>query len=122
MALTQWNGSERNTICEYSFQLTETAEADLDDILGYMTNELANLIAAASFFHQLQDKIKETCQFPQSGSEIDNEYLPWPAIRFQMVGSYLFYYEADHKNKTIIILRIVYGPRNQEEIQMELKK
>ncbi|WP_317303117.1 type II toxin-antitoxin system RelE/ParE family toxin, partial [Acidaminococcus timonensis] len=81
-----------------------------------------NPIAAASFFHQLQDKIKETCQFPHSGSEINNEYLPWPAIRFQVVGSYLFYYEADHKNKTIIILRIVYGPRNQEEIQMELKK
>lgn len=122
MALTQWNGSGKNIICEYKFQLTQTAETDLDDILGYMTNELANPIAAASFFHQLQDKIRETCQFPHSGSEIDNEYLPWSAIRFQVVGSYLFYYEADHINKAIIILRIVYGPRNQEKIQEELKK
>lgn len=48
MALTQWNGSERNTICEYSFQLTKTAEADLDDILGYMTNELTNDVTPKS--------------------------------------------------------------------------
>lgn len=61
---------------KYGYHLTQKADADLDDIIGYITIELANPKAASDFLDKLQETIEETRVFPESGSLVSNEYLP----------------------------------------------
>ena len=106
--------------CEFGYRLTGKAEADLDNILPYVSVQLSNPQAAATFLEKLQDVISEACSFPESGSPVDNEFLPCKAIRKKQVGNYILYYFPDEKAETIYILRILYGRRNLDEILREM--
>ena len=106
--------------CEFGYRLTGKAEADLDGILSYMAVQLANSKAAAAFLDKLQDAISEACLSPESGSPVDNEFLPCKTIRKKLFGNYILYYFPDEKAETIYILRILYGRRNLDEILWEM--
>ena len=105
---------------ELRYQLTGKAEADLDEILSYMAVQLSNTQAAAAFLEKLQATISEACSFPESGSPVDNEFLPCKTIRKKQVGNYILYYFPDEKAETIYILRILYCRRNLDEILREM--
>lgn len=106
--------------CEFGYRLTGKAEADLDNILSYMAAQLSNPQAAAAFLEKLQDAISEACSFPESGSPVDNEFLPCKTIRKKRIGNYILYYFSDEKAEIIYILRILYGRRNLDEILREM--
>ena len=106
---------------KFKYQFTQRADADLDDIVGYMTVELSDSKAASDFVDKLQQAIEETRLFPKGGFPVDNEYLPNTEIRKKKVDSYVMYYLPDFEEKTIYILRIVYGKRNMDEILRQLE-
>ena len=106
--------------CEFGYRLTGKAEADLDGILSYMAVRLSNPQAAAAFLEKLQAAISEACLFPESGSPVDNAFLPCKTIRKKLFGNYILYYFPDEKAETIYILRILYGRRNLDEILREM--
>lgn len=105
---------------KWGYQLTQKADADLDDIVGYMAVELANSTAASDFVDKLQGAIEETRSFPKSGSLVINEFAPNAEVRKKLVGNYIVYYLPDFDEKMIFILRIVYGRRNVDEILRQL--
>lgn len=107
---------------KYGYHLTQKADADLDDIIGYITIELANPKAASDFLDKLQETIEETRVFPESGSLVSNEYLPVTGVRKKMVGNYIMYYLPDSTQKIISILRIIYGRRSMDEILKQIDK
>ena len=74
---------------EYTYLLTQKAEADLDGIVSYLSLELANAKAASDFMDKLQDVIEETLLFPLSGSLVNNEFLPDTEVRINVIGNYL---------------------------------
>ena len=81
---------------EYTYLLTQKAEADLDGIVSYLSLELANAKAASDFVGKLQDVIEETLLFPLSGSLVAEQHI-------------------------IYILRLIYGRRSVEEILRQLE-
>lgn len=101
---------------KWGFRLTMKAEADLDDIVSYIMLELSNPKAATDFMDKLQRIIEETRSFPESGSAVVNEFLSDMEIRKKLIGNYIMYYLPDFTEKTILILRIIYGRRNMDEI------
>ena len=74
---------------EYTYLLTQKAEADLDGIVSYLSLELANAKAASDFVGKLQGVIEETLLFPLSGSLVNNEFLPDTAVRKKVIGNYV---------------------------------
>ena len=108
---------------KYNYQFTQKAEADLDDIILYIARELSNPKVASDFMNKLQKVIEETRTFPNSGTLVVNDFLPDKEIRKKLVGNYVLYYFANFEEKTIYILRVVYGRRNMDEIlrQLDLK-
>ena len=46
---------------DFAYQLTEKAEADLDEIVSYIAVQLENPQAAAGFLNTLQNAIQEAC-------------------------------------------------------------
>lgn len=107
---------------EWRYYLTQKADDDLDNIIGYIAMELSNPKAASDFLDQLQEVIEEARSFPESGSPVVNEYLLDIEIRKKMVGNYIMYYLPDFEKEKILILRIVYGRRNMDEILRKLDR
>ena len=106
---------------EYTYLLTQKAEADLDNIVSYISLELSNAKAASDFVTKLQDSIAETLLFPLSGSPVNNAFLPDAAVRKKVIGNYVMYYLPDTAQHIIYILRLVYGRMNVEEILKQLE-
>lgn len=104
----------------FGFRLTEKAQADLDGIISYIAVELSNPEAASEFMDQLQKTIREAQDFPDSGSQVNNEYLPNGNVRRKLVGNYILYYLPEDAEKEIIVLRVIYSRRSIEEIQKYL--
>ena len=82
-------------VSEFSYQLTTKAEVDLDTIVSYIVVQLENPQAATGFLNKLQDAIQEACSFPESGSLVINEFLPYKGIRKKLVGNYIMYTDAE---------------------------
>lgn len=105
---------------DFAYQLTEKAEADLEEIVSYIAIQLENSQAAAGFLNALQNAIQEACSFPESGTLVVNDFLPQKTIRKKLVGNYIMYYFPNVNMETIYILRILYGRRNLDEILREM--
>lgn len=98
------------------YRFTSKAENDLDEILEYISSNLANPPAAKSFYEDLFSKIELICHFPESCEKISNKYVKINGVRKVLVNNYVVYYVYEPKEKLITIIRIVYGRRNLEEI------
>ena len=105
---------------KYQYHFTKKAKADLDEILSYISVELSNPEAAASFLKDLQAVLASICSVPKIGRIVENEFLPDREIRKSLVGNYVLYYLPDVAEMTIYILRILYGRRNLDELVREI--
>ena len=73
----------------YQYHFTKKAETDLDEILSYISIELSNPDAAASFLKDLQTVIDSICAIPKMGRIVENEFLPDREVRKSLVGNYM---------------------------------
>lgn len=105
---------------KWNYFFTRKAEGDLEDTVRYIAVELANPQAASDFADALQKNIDEICLFPKSGSLVANEFLANANVRKKSIGNYIMYYLPDFLKKRILVLRIVYGKRNIDEILRRL--
>ena len=105
---------------KYQYHFTKRAEADLEEILSYISIELSNPEAAASFLKDFLAVLTSICSVPKIGSIVKNEFLPNKEIRKSLVGNYVLYYLPDIKEKRIYVLRLLYGRRNLDELVREI--
>lgn len=104
---------------KFKYKLTAIAQADLDNIISYIAIHLSNPKAATDFADKLQKAIDDVRYFPESGSLVINDFLPTEGVRKKIIGNYIMYYFLDNASETILILRIVYGRRNVDEIMRQ---
>ena len=102
--------------CKYSYCFTEKAEQDFDEILRYISVDLANPTAAQNLGRKMFEQIDMVRAFPDSGTPADNEFLSDKSVRKLSVDNYIIYYKAYYDEKMISVIRIVYGKRNLDEI------
>ncbi len=100
----------------YDFVLTETAETDIDDAFMYISETLGNPDAASDLADELEKQIDKICKRPLTGKLVENDYLRRPDVRRFLVDNYIAYYILDEDNEVIVILRFVYGGRDQDKI------
>ena len=101
---------------QYSYVLTETAEADIEAAFDYIANELSNPEAASSFADELVEKLEEICRTPKSGRPVQNPYLKRDGVRRVLVKNYIAYYLIDDAGMKIVVLRVAYNRRDQDKI------
>ena len=105
---------------KYDYDFTEIAEADIDETLSYIEEDLSNPDAASAFADALQDKLEEICKNPKAGRPVENPFLKRDDVRRFLVENYVAYYIIDDENSRIIILRVVYGKRDQNRILKDI--
>ena len=70
---------------EYGYRFARQAAADVTGIVDYLAGDLANPTAAASFKKSLMECLDTLRMFPQSGSLVQNGYVPQTGIREKLV-------------------------------------
>ncbi len=101
---------------QFTYRFTKVAEADIDETLSYITNRLGNPDAATDFADELEEKLGKLCKSPKTGKLVENEFLVRRDVRRILVKNYIAYYVVDERSHSIVILRVVYGRRNQDNI------
>lgn len=99
------------------FVLTRQAQQDLSEIAEYLAEE--NGLDTAE---HVVEKIRETFRFlaeRPGGGHVREDLSDDPAVKFWAVYSYLIAYE--HDERPLVIVCIVHGSRDPDEIQRHLR-
>lgn len=100
----------------YSVYFTKVAMNDLDEIYRYISEELFAENAATDLLKKIEDCIKRLSVFPYYGSHLADEYLRSKEYRKLIVGSYIVFYIVNERTKQVVIMRILYGKREYENL------
>ena len=91
---------------------TQTAHADVADIVGYMAEALRNPGAATSFLDQLEDRVAGIEANPLSCEFSRDPILRQRGYRRATLGSHLLLYTFDEQREAILTARVFYGGRD----------
>lgn len=98
----------------YKISFSPEAVDDLKEIKQYIKDELCNEQAAKNTVAKILKKVKMLSDFPESGSSLsaiigfDTDY------RYLICDNYIAFYRIE--NKSVLLLRILYGRRNYMQI------
>ena len=98
----------------YQIYYSDKARNDLRSIYEYITYELLVPDTAANQIRSITQAARSLEEMPLRYSVYDAQ--PWKSIgiRTNTVGNNLLFYLVSEKEKTVNIVRIIYGARNLE--------
>lgn len=100
----------------YKLIVSKDAYEDLAGIVGYIANELHNRKAAAGFLDEVEERYKRVADNPHIYALCHDARLERMGYRKIVIKNYLVLYRVDEKQKTLYIVRIVYGGRDYPEL------
>lgn len=105
---------------EFTYHLTDIAQEDFDNLIGYMVEKLCNPEAAIAFADDIESALENLCSFPLKGLLVDNPYLPVKNVRMLVVRQYNIYYLSNEEEKIITVIRIGHSLQDQERLLKEV--
>lgn len=97
---------------KYKLLITKPAENDLKDILDYISKELSSPIAAKDFLDAVFLCYERLEDNPFIYSICDSDRLKNKSYRKAVIKNYVLIYRVDENNKTVYIMRLIYGRRD----------
>ncbi|HLQ98616.1 MAG TPA: type II toxin-antitoxin system RelE/ParE family toxin [Candidatus Dormibacteraeota bacterium] len=101
---------------DYSVHFTKLAMNDLDDIFRYISEKLFAEGSATRLLDRLESSIMQLKEFPKLGNRLTDEYLRIKGYRRVIVDSYIIFYIVSDERKEVIIMRVLYGKRQYEDL------
>ncbi|MDR3601502.1 MAG: type II toxin-antitoxin system RelE/ParE family toxin [Desulfosporosinus sp.] len=96
----------------YSVHISELAESDLKEIGRYIVEELLEPTLALKLVDKIGDAALSLEEMPQRNALVADERLSTAGIRKLLVDNYIIYYIISEKEKTVMVIRILYGRRD----------
>ena len=96
----------------YKLILTELAYQDLDKIVSYIAEELANPIAAGDFLDEVDKCYAYLKSNPLMYAKCQDVRLESEGYRKAVIKNYLLVYKVTESNKTVSVLRFFYGAQD----------
>ena len=96
---------------KYSIVLTEAAQADLSEIFKYIAVELQSVQNANSQLSRIEKAIASLDQMPERYRIYDKKNWRRRNMRIVPVDNYLVFYVPNQENRTVTVMRIMYGGR-----------
>jgi len=107
---------------KYSLNITDIAEEDILSSVRYIANELKNSIAANNLLDEIEKYEKILEETPGIYPSVHDEYLAEQGLRFVTIKNFLLFFTIDKKNKTVNIIRFLYGRRDWKNILKNKKR
>lgn len=98
----------------YRLKIFPLAQADLDGIFAYISDELKNPTAAINQIDDFEKAFENICAFPESCPLIENEYVNDKTLRKLIVNNYIAFFRI--KDSEIQVVRVLYGMRNYQTL------
>lgn len=100
----------------YKIRVTPLGAKDLEEIVTYMTQELDNADAAASFLDEVDTCYARMEEMPFLFEECHDPRLKALQYRRAIIRRYVMVYRVDEAEKAIYVLRFFYGARDYEKL------
>ena len=100
----------------YSLKFTPKAHEDLDQVYSYISEKLFAELAADNLLERIESSIMRLKDFPYSGSLVLDEPLKNRGYRKLIVDNYMAFYLVDEMEKQVVIMRILYGAQNYQNL------
>ena len=97
---------------KYDIHITRAAERDLNSAADYIEFVLLNPQAADDLLDEAENKIGDLSAFPEEFALGDDPVLKTWGIRFALVKNYIAFYVVSEENRTVYIVRFLYGKRD----------
>lgn len=96
----------------YKINLTPKAQSDLREIFRYIAVDLQSIQNATGQLDRLEKAISSLEQMPERYRVYDKE--PWRSrnLRIMTVDNYLVLYVPNKEERTVTVIRIMYGGRD----------
>lgn len=95
----------------YHIVITEPAELDLQGIADYIAKDLREPTTAQRVVTIIGEAIIDLEHLPLRNALVRDERLANQGMRMLIVDSYIVFYVVSEQDKTVIIVRILYGKR-----------
>ena len=94
---------------DYTVRITPEAEADMENLWGYITYELDSPDSAFKIVDDLYGEIAKLEKMPKRFRVIPRE--PWKSrgVRFMFVDNYRVHYVVDDNKNLVIVFNIMYS-------------
>ena len=100
----------------YSLNITNIAEEDILSAINYIANVLNAPMAANNLLDEIE-KYEETLEkSPNIYLFVSDEYLAEKKLKFVMIKDYIMFYTIDEDEKTVNVIRFLYGRRDWKNI------
>jgi len=93
----------------YTVLITKTAERDLSRAADHIEFVLKNPSAADTLLNEAERTAAALAQMPERWPAVDDKLLSAQGIRWVRVKNYLMFYTVSQAEKTVTILRFLYG-------------
>ncbi|MBQ1233248.1 MAG: type II toxin-antitoxin system RelE/ParE family toxin [Clostridia bacterium] len=94
---------------KFQYKFTGLALQDIDEAMSYISDSLANPIAAENLYNQIEKAIDQICLFPYAYADCSCYLIDNRDIRHIRVGNYVMIYEVVTATSTLHILRFRYA-------------
>ncbi len=104
---------------EYEVKLTDYAIGQVGDTMEYISKILLSPESAHSWANRLQKELSSLAIFPNRSPLVTQQ--PWNemGIRRMTVGNFLVYYFTEEVEKTVWVIAVPYGRRDQLSVLRE---
>ena len=100
----------------YHLHITKKAEGDLNAAADYIEFTLLNPQAADDLLDKADQELSSLTETPQIHRLVDDPFLYALGIRFILVNNYIAFFLINEEEKTVYIIRFLYGKRNWIQI------
>jgi addiction module RelE/StbE family toxin len=100
---------------QYSIVMTEPAAQDLQQIADYIAKELLEPAAAIKLVNKIKEHVLSLADMPARHALVADEHLAAQGIRQLLIDNYMAFYIVSEKDRTVTIIRILYGRRAWEQ-------
>lgn len=100
----------------YCLKVTPKAEEDLDEIYGYIFGTLSAAMAADKLVDHIEKAIMRLKEYPFYCQYVLDEPLKTRGYRKLIVENYLVFYLVNEAEEEVVIMRILYGASNYQNI------
>ena len=90
---------------DYKLFITRSAENDLDQIVAYLVNDLANPAAASALLDEIEAVYSRLAVLPYACAACLHPLLSAPGYRKAVIRGYLLLYRVDDARKIVYIER-----------------
>ncbi len=98
----------------YKLKISPEAKDDLEEIKGYISQELSNPQAALNLVSKITKKIRGLSEYPGIGAPLSFIVDIQTDYRFLVCANYLIFYR--YEDGIVFVSRILYGRRNYMHI------